>query len=42
MMQILSTLMPEQANKFRKIAHSDGLPLTAEWIKQSILSQEVE
>ncbi len=38
--QILNAVMPEQANKFRSAAHNDGLPLTAKWIKEAILSQE--
>jgi 2-oxoglutarate ferredoxin oxidoreductase subunit alpha len=38
--QILSALLPNQAPKFRSTCHSDGLPLTAEWVQNSILSQE--
>jgi 2-oxoglutarate/2-oxoacid ferredoxin oxidoreductase subunit alpha len=38
--QILSAIMPDQAPKFRSIAHSDGLPLTARWVRDAILSQE--
>jgi len=38
--QILSAVMPDQANKFRGAALNDGLPLTAEWIKATILTQE--
>jgi 2-oxoglutarate ferredoxin oxidoreductase subunit alpha len=38
--QILSTVMPDQARKFRMAAHNDGLPLTANWIQEAILSQE--
>jgi 2-oxoglutarate ferredoxin oxidoreductase subunit alpha len=40
MRQILSGLIPEQAPKFRSAAHSDGLSLTARWIKETILAQE--
>jgi 2-oxoglutarate ferredoxin oxidoreductase subunit alpha len=40
MRQILSAILPEQASKFRSACHSDGLPLTAKWIKDSILAQE--
>jgi 2-oxoglutarate ferredoxin oxidoreductase subunit alpha len=40
MCQILSTIMPDQAAKLRTIAHSDGLPLTANWVSQAILAQE--
>jgi 2-oxoglutarate/2-oxoacid ferredoxin oxidoreductase subunit alpha len=38
--QILSMVMPDQADKFRSAAHNDGLPLTAKWIKDAILAQE--
>ena len=40
MRQILSGIMPEQAPKLRSAAHSDGLPLTARWVKETILAQE--
>jgi 2-oxoglutarate ferredoxin oxidoreductase subunit alpha len=40
MCQILSALMPDQAPKLRSTAHSDGLPLTANWVKETILAQE--
>ena len=40
--QILSAVMPDQASKFRSAAHYDGLPLTAKWIEETILSQEEE
>lgn len=36
MWQILVINMPELAHKMQKIAHSDGLPLTAKWIVQKI------
>ncbi|MEW6093537.1 MAG: 2-oxoacid:acceptor oxidoreductase subunit alpha [Chloroflexota bacterium] len=42
MKQILSMAMPDQAHKFRSAAHSDGLPLTAKWVKDAILAQEVK
>ncbi len=42
MKQILSMAMPDQALKFRSAAHSDGLPLTAKWVKDAILAQEVK
>jgi hypothetical protein len=32
--------MPEQAPKLHSAAHSDGLPLTARWVKDTILAQE--
>jgi 2-oxoglutarate ferredoxin oxidoreductase subunit alpha len=38
--QILSVVLPDQAHKFFSIAHTDGLPLTAMWIKDAILAQE--
>jgi len=38
--QILSAVMPDQAGKFRSACHSDGLPLTAKWVKDAILAQE--
>lgn len=40
--QILSMVMPDQAVKLRSAAHSDGLPLTAQWVKDAILAQEVQ
>ena len=40
LVQILSAVMPNQANKFRSAAHSDGMPLTAKWVQESILAQE--
>lgn len=38
--QILSAVLPDQAHKFRSACHSDGLPLTAKWVKETILAQE--
>jgi len=38
--QILSAVLPDQAPKFRSACHSDGLPLTAKWVKEAILAQE--
>jgi len=39
--QILTMVVPhEQAGKFRSACHSDGLPLTAAWVKDTILAQE--
>ncbi|KAF0108665.1 MAG: 2-oxoglutarate ferredoxin oxidoreductase subunit alpha [Anaerolineaceae bacterium] len=40
MKQILSMAMPDQAPKFRSACHSDGLPLTAAWVRDAILEQE--
>jgi 2-oxoglutarate ferredoxin oxidoreductase subunit alpha len=42
MRQILSATLPDQAPKLRSAAHSDGLPLTARWVKETILAQEEE
>ncbi len=39
--QILTMVVPhDQAGKFRSVCHSDGLPLTASWVKDAILAQE--
>lgn len=38
--QVLSAIMPDQAARFRSACHSDGLPLTANWVVKSILVQE--
>jgi 2-oxoglutarate ferredoxin oxidoreductase subunit alpha len=38
--QILSAELPDQAPKFHSICHSDGLPLTANWVRQEILSRK--
>jgi 2-oxoglutarate ferredoxin oxidoreductase subunit alpha len=38
--QILGSAMPDQANKLRTVAHTNGLPLTAKWVKNAILAQE--
>ncbi len=40
--QILSGLLPAKAGKFRSVAHTDGLPLTARWIKESIALKQQE
>jgi 2-oxoglutarate ferredoxin oxidoreductase subunit alpha len=40
--QILSMTMPEQGHKLISACHSDGLPLTARWVKETILAQEVK
>jgi 2-oxoglutarate ferredoxin oxidoreductase subunit alpha len=40
--EILSAAMPDQAGKFRSAAHADGLPLTAKWVKDAILAQEIK
>jgi 2-oxoglutarate/2-oxoacid ferredoxin oxidoreductase subunit alpha len=38
--QVLSAVMPDHAPKFHSACHSDGLPLTANWVVRSILTQE--
>jgi 2-oxoglutarate ferredoxin oxidoreductase subunit alpha len=40
--QILQLEYPEHADKLISIAHCDGLPLSARWIKQAIELQEVK
>jgi 2-oxoglutarate ferredoxin oxidoreductase subunit alpha len=40
--QILSLSTPAQASRLRSACHSDGLPLTAQWVMNSILDQEVK
>ena len=39
--QLLLINLPEElAHKMFKAAHTDGMPLSARWIKETILSQE--
>jgi 2-oxoglutarate ferredoxin oxidoreductase subunit alpha len=38
--QIMSAVFPDQAPKFHSICHSDGLPLTSNWVKKEILARE--
>ena len=40
MAQLLTIHMPELATRLRKTQHSDGLPLSARWVREAILSQE--
>ncbi len=40
LLQLLTMEFPDVAYKLKKAAHMDGLPLTAKWIKKSILSNE--
>ena len=40
--QILGMTMPEQGHKLIPACHSDGLPLTARWVKETILAQEAK
>ncbi len=40
--QILSMLLPGISARFRSTCHTDGLPLTAGWVKDAILSKEEE
>jgi len=36
----LTMNFPDVAYKLRKVAHMDGLPLTAKWVKKQIKSGE--
>lgn len=38
--QVLSAALPIMAPRFHSICHSDGLPLTAKWVFETIKSQE--
>jgi 2-oxoglutarate ferredoxin oxidoreductase subunit alpha len=38
--EILSASMPDQAPKLRSACHTDGLPMTAQWVRDAILAQE--
>lgn len=38
--QLLTLEYPERATGLRRLAHIDGLPLTAKWIRENILVQE--
>ena len=38
--QLLTLDYPENATNLRGLAHVDGLPLTAKWIKENIISRE--
>ncbi len=38
--QIAALSMPAEARRFRSACHSDGLPLTAQWVADTILAQE--
>lgn len=42
LMQILALNMPSRCTTMKKVAHTDGMPLTADWIVQTIISQEKE
>jgi 2-oxoglutarate ferredoxin oxidoreductase subunit alpha len=39
--QLLKIEYPEQATKLISVAYSDGLPATAKWVKEGIMSKEV-
>ena len=39
MRQILTVEYPEKATAFRSVAHGDGLPAAANWVRQGILAQ---
>jgi 2-oxoglutarate ferredoxin oxidoreductase subunit alpha len=38
--QILLVTMPELAGKLIKMSHSDGMPLSARWLKDEIMALE--
>jgi len=38
--QILNAVLPEHAERFHSTAHTDGLPLTAQWVAEAITAQE--
>jgi 2-oxoglutarate ferredoxin oxidoreductase subunit alpha len=38
--QLLTISMPQSCNKFYSVAHLDGMPLTARWVKETIQAQE--
>lgn len=40
--QILTINYPDRAITFRSVAHADGLPLSARWVKDKIAAQEVK
>ena len=40
--QLISLAFPEYVHKLRSIAFTDGLPLTASFVREAILSQEVK
>ncbi len=40
MRQLLLVNNPGVCDKLKKVAHSDGMPLTARWVKEEIQSQE--
>lgn len=39
MLQILYTEYPQFAEKFRMVAHHDGLPASATWVREGILAK---
>jgi 2-oxoglutarate ferredoxin oxidoreductase subunit alpha len=39
MKQILSVEYPEKAPSFKSVAHGDGMPAAAKWVREGILSQ---
>jgi 2-oxoglutarate ferredoxin oxidoreductase subunit alpha len=40
MRQLLQIEYPDQAAKFRSLAHIDGLPLSAHWVAEAVLAEE--
>jgi 2-oxoglutarate ferredoxin oxidoreductase subunit alpha len=41
MKQLLTIEYPESAARFKSVAHGDGMPATAKWVREGILSQHV-
>jgi hypothetical protein len=42
MCQLLTIEYPKLAGKLISIAHTDGLPLTADWVEGAIKAEEVK
>lgn len=40
MWQLLTINLPDDCRSLRKTAHMDGMPLTADWVREAILAQE--
>jgi 2-oxoglutarate/2-oxoacid ferredoxin oxidoreductase subunit alpha len=41
MKQLLTIEYPERAARFKSVAHGDGMPATAKWVREGILAQHV-
>jgi 2-oxoglutarate ferredoxin oxidoreductase subunit alpha len=40
--QLLSLAYPDQVSKFKSVAFGDGMPASAKWMREGILSQYAE